>query len=291
MIGGPGEIRTHDLFHAMEAPANHLRTSLKKTQNLCSLDLAQLWHVVARIRYWHGAANKSYLENRFDQEAFDESVKRQRSFEPIPSYSHNLDSRVADGQPKLDRDVRADGSSSDWRKQLLRSKPGGTHPEGAIVPVLANAIVALRAAPEWKGVLTFDEFELQPTTLRSAPWGGQSKQRWSDQEDRLTAEWLQRHGIMVIADIAGQAVETVARDRRYHPIRGYLGGLIWDGVERIDRWLSAYLGADENDYIRAVGSRWRISAVARVYQPGVKADCCLILEGPQGAKNRRLCAR
>ena len=199
-------------------------------------------------------------------------------------YQHELGSTGAGERPILDGDVRADGPTSDWRKQLLRSKPSGTHPEGAILPVLANAIVALRAAPEWAGVLAFDEFELQPTTLRSVPWGGPAKQRWSDQEDRLTAEWLQRHGIMVTTDVAGQAVETVARDRKYHPIRSYLASLRWDGIERIDRWLSAYLGADDNEYIRAAGSRWLISAVARVYQPGVKADCCLILEGPQGAK-------
>jgi predicted P-loop ATPase len=49
-------------------------------------------------------------------------------------------------------------------------------------------------------------------------------------------------------------------------------------------WLSNYLGVPVSDYASAVGDRWLISAVARIYQPGVKADCCLILEGRQGSK-------
>ncbi len=31
-----------------------------------------------------------------------------------------------------------------------------------------------------------------------------------------------------------------------------------------------------------MGSRWLRSAVARTFRPGARADCCLILEGPQG---------
>jgi predicted P-loop ATPase len=63
-----------------------------------------------------------------------------------------------------------------------------------------------------------------------------------------------------------------------------LQGLQWDGVERLNRWLSAHLGAADTEYSRAVGSRWLISAVARIFQPSAKADCCLILEGPQGIR-------
>jgi len=63
-----------------------------------------------------------------------------------------------------------------------------------------------------------------------------------------------------------------------------LQGLRWDGVERVDRWLWAYLGAEDTEYSRAVGSRWLVSAVARVLRPGAKADCCLILEGAQGIR-------
>ena len=47
---------------------------------------------------------------------------------------------------------------------------------------------------------------------------------WSDRDDYLVAEWLQRQGIMAPASVAGQAVETVARDRVFHPVREYLDG-------------------------------------------------------------------
>jgi predicted P-loop ATPase len=44
------------------------------------------------------------------------------------------------------------------------------------------------------------------------------------------------------------------------------------------------LGVEDTAYARAVGARWLISGVARIYRPGVKADCCLILEGPQSTR-------
>jgi predicted P-loop ATPase len=88
---------------------------------------------------------------------------------------------------------------------------------------------------------------------------------------------------MVSVEVAGQAVQTAARDHHFHPVKAYLQGLRWDGVERLERWLSTYVGADDTDYARADGSRWLISAVARIFRPGAKADC-LILEGPQGIR-------
>ena len=105
---------------------------------------------------------------------------------------------------------------------------------------------------------------------------------WSDRDDALVANWLQHQDINVPLSIAGQAVEVVARDRSFHPVREYRDGLTWDGTARLDAWLEHYLGADNTPYHRAVGPRWMISAVARIYVPGCKADCALILEGPQG---------
>jgi predicted P-loop ATPase len=179
-----------------------------------------------------------------------------------------------------ERAVRTDPPGRDvavkWREMLLTSD------KGKALAVLANAIVALRWAPEWVGVLAHNEFSLG-TVTRKAPPFGQVMGEWTDQEDRQTANWLQHSGILVSVEIAGQAVQTVAREQRVHPVREYLDSLRWDGTKRIDSWLSLYLGVNHSPYAAAVGGRWLISAVARVFRPGVKADCCLILEGPQGS--------
>jgi len=184
----------------------------------------------------------------------------------------------------LDEIAHADFAGSGWKKDLIRAKPPMNTTEGRILPVLANAIAAFRHAPEWGGVLAFNEFGFGTIALKPAPWGIVPKGDWSDHEDRLAAEWLQKQGVLVSVEIAGQAVQTAAQDHPFHPVKNYLKGLPWDGVERLDRWLSAYLGAADTAYSRAVGSRWLISAVARIFHPGAKADCCLILEGPQGIR-------
>jgi predicted P-loop ATPase len=172
------------------------------------------------------------------------------------------------------------GVRADWRTALI------TNDRGGVKAVLANAITALRSAPAWSGVLGFNDFTLTTVALRSPPWKqtGSDGSEWTDHEDRLTADWLQHHEILVSVEVAGQAVQAVARERRFHPVRDYLEGLEWDGAERIDCWLNNYLGVELNEYSSAVGARWLISAIARIYKPGVKADCCLILEGKQGTR-------
>jgi predicted P-loop ATPase len=165
-----------------------------------------------------------------------------------------------------------------WHEYLIANLAGTPK------PILANAITALRQAPDWDGVLGFNEFSLGTVALNSAPHGSRAGGEWTDHDDRLTANWLQCEGIYVSVEIAGQAVQTVARDRLFHPVRAYLDSLEWDRTKRIESWLSVYLGAKPDDYSAAVGARWLISAVARIYRPGAKVDCCLILEGPQGLK-------
>jgi len=62
--------------------------------------------------------------------------------------------------------------------------------KGKLLPVLANALTALRGSNEWKGVLAFDEFSLNIVSHRPAPWQKPSDvgRNWADYESSMTAE-------------------------------------------------------------------------------------------------------
>jgi hypothetical protein len=170
-----------------------------------------------------------------------------------------------------------------WRNQLISSKDQKGLPGGP-KPILANAVTALRAAPEWAGVLGYNEFSLFTETRKPAPWQKTGGSVWSDYDDSRLSEWLAHHGIFISSKLAAEAVQTVSMESRFNPVHEYLRGLEWDGDARLDSWLTDYLGAPDTPYTRATGACWMISACARVFQPGCQADYTLVLEGEQGVQ-------
>ena len=98
----------------------------------------------------------------------------------------------------LDEIAHVDFASSAWRRTCCARNQPMNNTEGRILPVLANAIAAFRHAPEWGGVLAFNEFAFGTVALKPTPWGIVPKGEWTDHEDRLAAEWLQKQGILVI---------------------------------------------------------------------------------------------
>ena len=77
-------------------------------------------------------------------------------------------------------------------------------------------------------------------------------------------------------------IQEAARRNAFHPVRDYFDGLVWDGVPRLDQWLIKYGGAQDTEYVRAVGPITLIAAVRRIRQPGCKFDEMLIFESLQG---------
>lgn len=71
-------------------------------------------------------------------------------------------------------------------------------------------------------------------------------------------------------------------ENQFNPVVDYLGGLTWDGVERIGRWTVDYLGSDDTELNREFGCLMLIAAVRRARKPGCKFDQIIVLEGREG---------
>jgi predicted P-loop ATPase len=165
----------------------------------------------------------------------------------------------------------------DWTDQLILDE------DGKVIANLANLILILREAPKWKGVLGYDEFNARVVIRQRPPWGEEvADTPWTDHHESLARVWFQNEKISPSFGDVGRVIQASARHNPFHPVRDYFDSLVWDGVPRLESWLQTYFHVEDSEYVRAIGPRYLISAVARIFQPGCKVDYVLVLEGPQG---------
>ena len=158
----------------------------------------------------------------------------------------------------------------DWQSEFLLDQYG--NPKSSF----GNCCAILRNADPWAGRLAFDLMCSAPTL------GGEQLSEGEVGRIRETIE--KRWRISPSVENVISAVRTVAEERSTHPVRNYLEGLKWDGMERIDFIVDEQLGADRTALNIAMLRKTLISAVARAFEPGCKVDTVLVFVGKQGWK-------
>jgi len=176
-----------------------------------------------------------------------------------------------------------------WMAGLLRNSRG--------TPFFntANVMHILRHHPKWQGRFAFDEFRQVKMILKPIPGTKASERRFKPRDfrdaDAVNAvTWFNRAGFATASkNIIYDAIDAVMEDNTSHPVREWLESLpAPDSRKLLDTWLFDFCGVvptsdKHRAYVREVGRKWLISAVARIMKPGCKADYALILEGGQGA--------
>jgi len=153
---------------------------------------------------------------------------------------------------------------------------------------VANVIDEL-LLDEWDGALCYDERADCVLIRPNSPItkGAKDTRPYIDVDDTHIAEWFARkHDVNLspTSAVLRGAVLSIAKRHSFDPVERYLTALVWDGAPRLDGMLANYFGAEDNELNAAFGAKWMLSAVARTYQPGCKADCLLVLVGGQGIR-------
>ena len=177
---------------------------------------------------------------------------------------------------------RAGRNEPAWLQACQKTRDGD--PRGN----LFNVMVALREDPELRELFRYDEMQRAPLIADPSVPGG--LRPVTDADVSRLQERLQMAGLETLSkDVAHQAVALRAEECRFHPVRDYLNGLRWDREHRVHGWLHTYLGAEYSEYTKRIGTMFLVAMVARVFEPGCKADYMMVLEGPQGAGKSSAC--
>lgn len=164
-----------------------------------------------------------------------------------------------------------------WKSQLKITD------KGALAATIDNVAIILRNDPKLKGALGLNEMDHNIVARKSLPWRTVSgDSQWIDADDSALRYYLERVYGLSSKDKIFDAVNVVAGEGKFHPVREYLDSCTWDGVPRVDTLLIDYLGAEDNEYTRTVTRKSLVAAVARIYKPGCKFDYMLTLRGTQG---------
>ena len=174
-----------------------------------------------------------------------------------------------------------------WLVKCQRNEQGD--PLGNV----ANAMIAMREDGALQEVFAYDLMQRAGFVVEPLPSDLGDTHTFRpirDVDVSSTQEYLQLAGLAKLGkDTCHQAVDLRASERAFHPVQDFLDGLRWDGQSRIDGWLISYMGAADTPYSAAIGSMFLICMVARIYEPGCKADYMLVLEGPQGLLKSTVC--
>lgn len=174
--------------------------------------------------------------------------------------------------------------AENWQSLLELEKTG------AVKDTLTNISVILRFDPNLQPIV-FNQFKNMIDVIGELPWP-QVKPGWSDTDVACAKLYFERtYGIWSPTKFKDALLGVVSVERLYHPVKEYLGSLEWDGKERLDTLLIDYLGAEDTPYVRAVTRKTLAAAVARIYQPGIKFDSILVLNGAQGIGKSTFFAR
>jgi len=201
----------------------------------------------------------------------------------LPSFKAMSEFAVEDKNVKAqlakERMAKAKGefedAEDDWQTALELDR------QSKIKATLNNIAIIVRSDPNLSSIV-YNEFKSTVDVIGDLPWK-QVHPGWADADVANAKLYFERvYGIWSPTKFKDALLAVVSTERVYHPIKEYFSGLRWDGAERLDTILVDYLGADDTKYVRSVTRKTFVAAVARVYEPGIKFDSILVLNGKQG---------
>lgn len=102
---------------------------------------------------------------------------------------------------------------------------------------------------------------------------------WTDADEAQSMRYIESAFGLYSKDKHAAALRILFDERRYNPIIDIVDGIVWDGTERCEHFLSRWALVDDSPYTREVSRLIFAGGIHRLYAPGTKFDDVPILIG------------
>ena len=155
--------------------------------------------------------------------------------------------------------------------------------KGRIFQSIDNCMLILQYDPILSHAICYNDLTGKIDITKDLGWGISDSGGIRDVDENQIEWYMERtYGIRNYPAI-GKALNIIASQNHFHPIKDYLEALEWDGVSRIAEVLPKYLGAEKCDYTTEVMTLLMQAMIHRLYEPGCKFEIMVCLVGGQGA--------
>ena len=166
-------------------------------------------------------------------------------------------------------------------QEEIREMLEGTQ-KGGVKNSIKNCLTVFQRDPLLRGAVSYNILSERVDIVKPLGWERTSA-TLTDMDMKYLLLYLEEHYGLTSEKKVENAIQIVANENRYHPVRDYLNSLQWDGTERIRYALHHFLGADTDEYTFEALKLFMMGAIRRVFQPGSKFEVMLCLVGGQGA--------
>ena len=157
-----------------------------------------------------------------------------------------------------------------------------TTEKGGFRNSIRNCLTVFQRDPLLSGAVAYNTLSERVDIVKPLGWERTSA-TLTDMDMKYLLLYLEETYGLTSEKKAESAIQIVANENRYHPIRDYLNSLRWDGTERIRYALHRFLGTDADNYTFEALKLFLMGAIRRVFHPGSKFEVMLCLVGGQGA--------
>ena len=118
--------------------------------------------------------------------------------------------------------------------------------KGKIVQSIGNCVKVILYDECLKDMFRYNE--MTDRVEVSGAWWKQSSVNLSDNDLNNIRLYLETTYGLAHEKTIPRAIDIIAHQRSYHPVREYLASLKWNGGKYIENLLPKYLGAEKSDY-------------------------------------------